>query len=244
MGGSCNEKSGMRRFFIDKIEETVSLVGEEFRHAVNVRRIKKGDEVVLCDNTAYEYTAVAEEIGKNSAVLRVTGRNLCDKEAKTEVTLLCGYLKGDKTEYSVQKAVELGVKKIVVFRSEFCAAYMNENKLARLNKVSAEAAKQCGRSVAPAVLYADDFASALDMTDAENKLFACEFAGGSTADLRSFSGSTAVVVGSEGCFSQREAALAREKGFSTVWLGKRILRADTAAVAVLSVVMWNLGELK
>ena len=164
--------------------------------------------------------------------------------AKTEVTLLCGYLKGDKTEYSVQKAVELGVKKIVVFRSEFCAAYMNENKLARLNKVSAEAAKQCGRSVAPAVLYADDFASALDMTDAENKLFACEFAGGSTADLRSFSGSTAVVVGSEGGFSQREAALAREKGFSTVWLGKRILRADTAAVAVLSVVMWNLGELK
>lgn len=199
---------------------------------------------MLCDNTAYEYTAVAEEIGKNSAVLRVTGRNLCDKEAKTEVTLLCGYLKGDKTEYSVQKAVELGVKKIVVFRSEFCAAYMNENKLARLNKVSAEAAKQCGRSVAPAVLYADDFASALDMTDAENKLFACEFAGGSTADLRSLSGSTAVVVGSEGGFSQREAALAREKGFSTVWLGKRILRADTAAVAVLSVVMWNLGELK
>ena len=58
----------MRRFFIDKIEEIVSLVGEEFRHAVNVLRIKKGDEVVLCDNTAYEYTAVAEEIGKNSVM--------------------------------------------------------------------------------------------------------------------------------------------------------------------------------
>lgn len=235
----------MKRFFIDKAEEKVELGGEEFKHAVSVLRIKKGDEVVLCDHTEYEYPAVVEEVGKNALTLRVTGKNLCDKEPKQDVILVCGYLKGDKTEYSVQKAVELGVKKIVVFRSDFSSAYMNENKLARLNKVSAEAAKQCGRSVAPRVEYVDDFSSALDcVAEVNNKLFACEFAENTTADLSLLQGSVAVVIGSEGGFSEKEASLAAQKGFESLYFGKRILRADTAAVAALAVIMWNLGELK
>ncbi len=235
----------MKRFFTDKAEETTILGGEEFKHAVSVLRIKKGDEVVLCDNTEYEYPAVVEEVGKNALTLRVTGKNLCDKEPKEDVILVCGYLKGDKTEYSVQKAVELGVKRIVVFRSDFSSAYMNENKLARLNKVSAEAAKQCGRSVAPRVEYADDFSAALDaVAGVNNKLFACEFAEKSTAEMIGMGGSVAVVIGSEGGFSEKEAALAAQKGFKSLYFGKRILRADTAAVAALAVIMWNLGELR
>lgn len=235
----------MKRFFTDKAEETTILGGEEFKHAVSVLRIKKGDEVVLCDNTEYEYPAVVEDVGKNALTLRVTGKNLCDKEPKEDVTLVCGYLKGDKTEYSVQKAVELGVKRIVVFRSDFSSAYMNENKLARLNKVSAEAAKQCGRSVAPRVEYADDFSAALDaVAGVKNKLFACEFAEKSTAEMNAMQGSVAVVIGSEGGFSEKEAALAAQKGFESLYFGKRILRADTAAVAALAVIMWNLGELR
>lgn len=233
-----------RRFFVDRIDEITVVSDEEFRHAAHVLRIKKGDGVLLCDNTRYEYRGEVLSVDKNSFSVKIAERRENDREAKTDVTLLCGYLKGDKTEYSVQKAVELGVKRVVVFRSEFCSAYMNENKLARLNKVAAEAAKQCGRSVQPKVEYYDDFAAALAAADAENKLFACEFASETTCDMSRLKGATAVVVGSEGGFSEEEARRARELGYETLYLGKRILRADTAAVTALSVVMWQLGELQ
>ena len=160
--------------------------------------------------------------------------------------LLFGYLKNaDKNEFIVQKAVELGVKKIGVFSSEFSSAYMNANKLERLNKVSKEAAKQCLRSVAPEVVYYDTLEKALVSADGyANKLFACEFATDSQRDVGTLQGSTAIVIGSEGGFSRAEEERANELGYASVTLGKRILRAETAAVALTSVVMFALGELK
>ena len=237
--------SSLKRFFVDKIEEVVLLQGEEFEHAKNVLRLGVGDEVILLDNSGVEYTAVIAESSKKQMLLSVIGQAMGDKEAAVDVALVFGYLKNaDKNEFIVQKAVELGVKKIIAFSSEFSSSYMNANKLERLNKVSKEAAKQCMRSVAPCVEYFDNLSDALSAVDEyENKLFACEFATESKADIAALAGSTAVVIGSEGGFSREEETLAAEKGFASVTLGKRILRAETAAVALTSVVMFSLGEL-
>ena len=237
--------SALKRFFIEKIEELVTLCGEEFEHAKNVLRLGVGDEVILLDNSGMEYTAVIAEVGKKQMLLKVIGQSAGDKEAAVDVALVFGYLKNaDKNEFIVQKAVELGVKRIVAFSSEFSSAYMNANKLERLNKVSKEAAKQCLRSVAPTVEYAQTLQEALRAVEGyENKLFACEFATESKADVSALGGSTAIVIGSEGGFSREEETLAAGMGFSSVTLGKRILRAETAAVALTSVVMFSLGEL-
>ena len=237
--------SGPKRFFVEKIEEETLLSGEEFEHAKNVLRLSVGNEVVLLDNSGKEYSAVIAAAEKRCMKLHVIGENAGDREATENVALLFGYLKNaDKNEFIVQKAVELGVKKIVAFSSEYSSAYMNEDKLERLNKVSREAAKQCLRSVAPRVIYCGDFQSALKEADGyENKLFACEFAKDSEAELSTLKGSCALIVGSEGGFSEKEAALAKENGFSSITLGKRILRAETAAVALTAVVMFSLGEL-
>ena len=237
--------SGPKRFFVEKIEEETLLSGEEFEHAKNVLRLSVGNEVVLLDNSGKEYSAVIAAAEKRCMKLHVIGENAGDREATENVALLFGYLKNaDKNEFIVQKAVELGVKKIVAFSSEYSSAYMNENMLERLNKVSREAAKQCLRSVAPRVIYCGDFQSALKEADGyENKLFACEFAKDSEAELSTLKGSCALIVGSEGGFSEKEAALAKENGFSSITLGKRILRAETAAVALTAVVMFSLGEL-
>ena len=237
--------SSLKRFFVDKIEDVVTLLGEEFEHAKNVLRLGVGDEVILLDNSGAEYTAVIAEVAKKQMLLNVIGKAIGDKEAAVDVALVFGYLKNaDKNEFIVQKAVELGVKRIVAFSSEFSSAYMNANKLERLNKVSKEAAKQCMRSIAPCVEYCDTLAAALAcVEDYENKLFACEFATESKANVRALNGSTAIVIGSEGGFSREEEVLAAEQGFASVTLGKRILRAETAAVALTSVVMFSLGEL-
>ncbi len=237
--------AGLRRFFVSEIGETAVLDGEEFEHAKNVLRISVGEEIILLDNSGKEYTAIVSSVDKKKMLLNVVSSTVGEREPKTEIALVFGYLKNaDKNEFIVQKAVELGVSKIVAFSSEFSSAYMNDNKLARLNKVSKEASKQCLRSVAPEVEYFDNLTSAFDsVKDYTNKIFACEFAGDSDLDLKELSGSTAIVVGSEGGFSREEELLAKQKGFASVTLGNRILRAETACVALTSIVAFTLGEM-
>ena len=238
-----------RRFFVDNISypevTEVVLDGDEFVHAKTVLRVTEGSEITLLDGSGKEYSAIVAKIGKRELTAHITGACVGDKEPKTDICLLCGALKGDKTELVVQKAVELGVSEIIVFNSRYCSAYMNEGKTERLNRVSREAAKQCLRSRAPEVIYCDDFAAALDMCkDFENKLFFCEFATSSDCDISKLSGSVALVVGSEGGFSEEEFDLARSKGFYGMTLGKRILRAETAAVAACTLAAFASGELK
>lgn len=238
--------SALKRFFVDKIEDTVSLSGEEFEHAKNVLRLGVGDEVILLDNSGKEYTAVICAVEKKQMLLNIVRSEVGEREPKADVCLLFGYLKNaDKNEFIVQKAVELGVSKIGVFSSEFSSAYMNANKLERLNKVSKEAAKQCLRATAPKVEYFSNFEGALGYANGyQNKLFACEFATESKCNIDTLQGSTAIVIGSEGGFSRTEEERANALGFASVTLGKRILRAETAAVALTSMVMFRLGELK
>lgn len=233
-----------KRFFIDKIAEEVVLTGDEYRHARNVLRLSEGDEATLLDGGGKEYAAIVARVGKGEMTLHVTGERASDREPNTDVYLLIGILKGDKTELVVQKAVELGVKKVGVFTSRYCSAYMNENKLERLKRVSREAAKQCLRTVVPEIVYFGDFASALESAEGfRNKLFACEFLKASEGGIEADGGSYALVVGSEGGFTAEEFALAQSLGFRGISLGKRILRAETAAIALVSVAMYRAGEL-
>jgi 16S rRNA (uracil1498-N3)-methyltransferase len=109
--------------------------------------------------------------------------------------------------------------------------------------VAKEATKQCLRSIAPSVEYYDTLDKALSAcVDYENKLFACEFAKESETDISRLVGSTVIVVGSEGGFSETEAERAKACGYKHITLGKRILRAETASVALTAVVMCGLGE--
>lgn len=241
--------SGARRFFVEKIDypaqTVVELSGDEFVHAATVLRAEEGTELILLDGSGKEYPAIVASVGKRSLTAHITGVTVGMREPATPVCLLVGALKGDKTELVVQKATELGVSRIGVFSSRYCSAYINDNKLGRLNRVAHEAAKQCLRSVAPRVCYYGDLRSALaSASDCKNKLFACEFSNRTDCDLRALSGSTAIVVGSEGGFAEEEFACAQsEYSFSSLSLGRRILRAETAAITALSVVMYCLGEL-
>lgn len=235
--------SGLKRFFVKEINgDVVELVGDEYNHAANVLRLKEGEQVVLSDNSGYDYTAQIVSVAKKQMTLSVIEKQKNDKEAQTQVTLLCGYLKGDKTELVVQKATELGTAKIIVFDSAFSSAYVSENKMERLRRVAEEAAKQCGRATYPSVEYMPFQQAILACKDVKNKIFACEFETETSLSLSSLSGETAVCIGSEGGFNEEERSFAVAAGFSSVSLGKRILRAETASIALLSVVFYALGE--
>ncbi len=233
------------RFFVEKIQPELYLEGEEFRHAHSVLRLREGSEVTLLDGSGAEYPAIVSRVERGRMLLHVLGEKPSDREPQTDVYLLVGALKGDKTELVVQKAAELGASKIGVFSSAYCAAFMSDNKAERLRRVSREAAKQCLRASAPGIESFDSLEKALKSADGyQNKLFACEFLEKSERGLQGLCGPTALVVGSEGGFSEAEFEAAKSLGFCGISLGKRILRAETAAISLLSVVMYELGELR
>lgn len=238
--------SGPRRFFVSgEICGEMEISGEEFVHAVKILRKAVGEEIVLCNGTGKEYRAIISKVEKDRFFCRVISESVSDTEPQVKVCLICGFLKGDKTELVCREAVELGVSEIAVFSSDYSSAYMNDNKLSRLNKVCIEAAKQCGRSKAVEVKYFDNFESVIkEYSDYGNKLFACEFENGKREKLSLSEGSVAIVIGSEGGFSDKESALAQNYGYKSISLGKRILRADTACTTALSVVMFLAGELQ
>ena len=233
-----------KRFFAQNISEEMTLSEEEGRHAKNVLRLAEGDEVTLFDGSGKEYSAVVTRADRQGITVHVVRENVSDREPKTWVFLLIGALKGDKTELVVQKATELGVSRIGVFSSRYCSAYMNENKLERLNRVAREAAKQCLRASVPRVEYYETLEEALRAgSECVTQLFACEFLDETEKDLIDTGATVCAVVGSEGGFAEEEYALAQRLGYCGVSLGKRILRAETAAIALLSVVMHEAGEL-
>ncbi len=244
--------SGLKRFFAEKIEvggECV-LSGEEFDHAKTVMRLTVGDEAVLLSGDGNEYTAIVTAVGKKEMTFHVLSARVGDKEPKTQIALYFGFLKNaDKNEFAVQKAVELGVSKIGVFSSEYSSAYLSENKTERLKKVAREAAKQCMRASCPEIAAFSSLEEALEDSERYGvRLFACEFAEKSDAPLgeilktQEIQNGVAAIIGSEGGFSSREAEEARASGCKFVSLGKRILRAETAAVALTSVIAYETGE--
>ena len=233
-----------KRFFAQNISGDMTLSGEETRHAKNALRLSEGDELTLFDGSGKEYSAIVTKVGREGVSVHVVRENVSDREPQTRVFLLVGALKGDKTELVVQKATELGVSRIGVFSSRYCSAYMNENKLERLNRVAREAAKQCLRASVPRVEYYETLEEALQAgTECATRLFACEFIAESENDVIDTGASVCAVVGSEGGFAEEEYALAQRLGYCGVSLGKRILRAETAAIALVSVIMHEAGEL-
>lgn len=239
-----------KRFFVENLTYPrnlqVFLEGEEFVHAKTVLRVEVGEEIVLLDNSGKEYSAIVDKIEKSRLSAHITGEAEGGKEPEADIYLICGFLKNaDKNEFIVQKAVELGVNKIAFFSSEHSSAYMNANKLERLNRVSREAAKQCLRSRAPEVAYYETLPAALASAgEYESKLFACEFISRTEIGFKDISQSVAIVVGSEGGFSESEYKYAKSLGFHGLTLGKRILRAETAAVSVCALAAYFTGELK
>ncbi len=239
---------GPKRFFAEgEIPERFELTGSEYNHLANVMRARAGQEIVVSNGDGTDCLCRIEEIGRKSVSLRVLSRtrNLC--EAESDVTAFVGLLKGDNTELEVQKLSELGVRRVVPFVSENTVARADEKKIERFRRVALESAKQCGRAyvmkVEPAIPFAEIFKREFDAL-----IFLCEF-----EKERSLSDALAgvpkgsrvgFVVGSEGGFTRAEAELAERAGARPATLGRRILRAETAAISAGAVVMYALGEME
>lgn len=237
----------LRRFFVknsDFDENIVTVSGEEFVHAVKVLRYKVGYKIILSTGDGWDYMAEIADVGKDYFKAKITSKTPNKGMPTHRVTLCQASLKGGKNDFVAQKAVELGASEIVFFDSENVTEKRVQKD--RLDKIALEAAKQCHRAAKPEIKVSD-FSKILELSKTAPTVAAYE-------DEEEVSLSVALeklrnqkeiilVVGSEGGFTKKEAEALKGAGAVLVSLGKRILRAETAAVSLLAITMYELGEM-
>ena len=219
------------------------LSGDNQKHA-RVLRLREGEAVTVVTPSGEQCDCVLE--GENS--LRVTGRRPCENEPDVFVTLYQALPKGDKMDYIVQKCVELGVSRIVPMISARCVSRPDEKSLRkkreRWQKIALQAAMQSRRGMIPEVAECVSFHEAAQLTKQnEATVFFYEMGGAPVGEILTDNPkSIGMFIGSEGGFEKAEVDLVQQNGGKAATLGKRILRAETAPLATLSIIMYQTGN--
>jgi 16S rRNA (uracil1498-N3)-methyltransferase len=227
----------------------LEIAGEGFHYLVHVLRARRGDAVVLFDGAGREADATVEAVSAGALVLAV-GPSRAAAGAAVAITLLLGILKGEKMDLVVQKATELGAARVVPLATARAVVRLQgsrgDARRVRWERIAREAARQARRADVPEIAPPAALADALAASPA-TALRLLFHEGDDAGPLRPAleppaPSTVAVAIGPEGGFAPDEVALARDAGFQVVGLGKRVLRAETAAIAALAIVGYALDR--
>jgi 16S rRNA (uracil1498-N3)-methyltransferase len=233
------------RFFVEQpiAGGICTLASDEARHLAAVMRAKVGDEVVVFDGSGAEFLASVTAMRKQAIELDVLERREVSRELDFELTLAVALPKGERQKWLVEKATELGVTRLVPLVTERGVAQPLEGTLARLRRTVIEASKQCGRN---RLLEVGDPVEAGPYFAAEASVLVRligEASGQSLGEVEGVKGAAGVVaaIGPEGGFTAAEIEVALRARWQPVCLGPRVLRVETAAVAMAAwaSVMWK-----
>ena len=241
-------------------EKSVLLSTEETRHARDVLRLQSGDEIFLFDGAGREFLCTVQTINRGSTELSVIAEvEPTRPESSLNLTLAIALMKGDKFDLVIQKATELGVNRIVPLDTERADVRPRDNdrahkRVARWRRIALEAAKQTGRAYVPEIVAPLTFKFLLTSAAKDKEISAkvarfmfSERNGRSLSEAtNNFVGQPAEIValvGPEGGWTDEEIELARECGWEIVTLGGRTLRAETAGIAVVTLLQHRFGDL-
>ena len=235
----------MRRFYapLESFENNRVLLGsEEVRHLRDVLRLREGDMISIFDGSGGEYQCRIDEIGKRSAVVLIQEPiKPLSPESPLDLTLAAAVLKGEKFDLVVQKAVELGVRRLIPLQTMRCDV-KTANRMERWRRISLEATKQSGRAAIMDVVETAALDDVLARSGSEQIVLFSERNGKSISELSPSKAMTAI-VGPEGGWDDQELEAAVLGGVRIITLGGRILRAETAAIAVSAILQHRFGDL-
>jgi len=242
----------MPKYFVSPENITgdiIVITGEDAKHLATVLRSEQGDIVEVCDCCGTDYCCEISVVDKKNITLKIKDKAPCLSEAKTKITLFQGLPKADKMELIIQKCVELGIEKIVPVATHRSVVKLDKKdsvkKTERWQKIAESAAKQSGRGIIPQIGEAITFKEAVKLGAAAQGAiipYEHEQKRGIREFVEDFSGSEiAIFIGPEGGFADEEIAFAMENGILSVTLGKRILRTETAGMATVAILIYELG---
>ena len=229
-------------------DQSVEIEGERAHYLKRVLRMKAGSKLVLFTGDGYDYPAEVTATRKNRLVLQI-GRGVPnDSESPLSVRLVQGISRGERMDFAVQKATELGVRRITPVLTEFSVVKLNperaERRMQHWQKIAQSACEQCGRNQVPPidkpVTLKDYF---METSAADRRIVFVPGAAGILDDLADPPRTVDLLVGPEGGFSQREVEDATHAGFFTASLGPRVLRSETAALTAVTMVQSKWGDL-
>ncbi len=232
---------------------TVSLEAGPAQHVARVLRLAPGDPLILFNGDGCDYPAVLESVARRSVSARVTGREVVDNESPLAVHLVQGISRGERMDWVVQKAVELGVGRLSPVLTERSVVRLDADRrrrrLEHWRGVVVAACEQCGRACLPHLDFPQPLMVWLAEGAAETggaevlRLFLDPEGAKGLGDFSVPPTSVCLVVGPEGGFSAEERSRLQKAGFEGVRMGPRILRTETAAVVALATVQMRWGDL-
>lgn len=240
----------MPRFFVPQDQIPV-ISGEDVHHIRDVLRMKVGDEIELLDGNGKAYQAKIAEYKKDKVICQILSTKILENPAKVKVTLAQCLPKAEKMKLIIQKSTELGVWSIVPVTSE--RTIVKSEKKERWQTIAKEAAQQCRLTYVPKITEvksfneilsgAKDYSLALIPFELEKSTSLKSLLSPLPSNHQSISPSNILIlIGPEGGFSQKEVTLAKEAGIISVSLGPRILRTETAGLAMLSMINYEFDQ--
>ncbi len=251
MGGANHLAMTRSRFHappaaFNPTDQTVTLAADEARHLRDVLRLKAGDEVYVFDGVGREFRCTVSKITRDTAELGIEAEvEPAKPESPLQLNLCVALLKGEKFDLVVQKATELGVQRVTPLITRYADIHLRDQsdaakRVARWQRIALEAAKQSGRAFVPEI----SMPVAFDALKPDGVGVMFSERDGESLDTLPTSETITALVGSEGGWSDEEIESARARDFHVITLGGRVLRAETAAIAV-TVLLQNLfGDLK
>lgn len=248
----------MPKFFINNNQidnNTIIITGADVNHISNVLRMKIGEEIQVCDTeTANNYIVKLQNFEKEKIFCEIIKKIESEAESNINLKIFQGIPKSDKMELIIQKSTELGVKEIIPVQMERCVSKITskdeKKKIERWQKIAEMASKQSGRDIIPKIsnsIKIKDICKLINELDilivpyekAENYTFKDAIEEIKNKNIKE--PSIGIVIGPEGGFDYNEIELLKNAGAKIVTLGKRILRTETVALAMSSVIMYELG---
>ena len=218
---------------------TATLSDQEAHHLLHVMRGKVGDEVTLFDGSGWEFAAKISQLGRSDVTLEVTEKKKVDRERQLPLTIAVALPKGDRQRVLIEKCVELGVTTVIPLATERSVAMPKDKSLEKLRRAVIEASKQCGRNrlmEIPSGMQLEALLQQPPGSESQLRVLADPAGAASLADLTSEKDATpnsiVVAIGPEGGFSESELEMAEDAAWRTLNLGPRILRIETAAIAL------------
>lgn len=243
----------MRRFYAppEQITQDRAVLGpEETRHLRDVLRLRAGDECSIFDGEGREYVCTIEAVRKSEAVLRLESEiPPASPESPLEITVAAAILPGDRFEITVQKAAELGVVRLQPLFTRRCEVKPGggTRNYERWQKIALESAKQCGRARTMRIerpVGFDEFIAEAAGAASDNALIFFSERNGKGFDSIEVSEKVTAVFGPKGGWDDAELARAAEAGSQIITFGGRIMRAETAAIAMTAILQHRFGDLK
>ena len=239
----------MPRFYVDfalSPDSVVELPDNVVRH-LNVLRVKNTEEIVLFNGNGKAYPALPEVLEKRRASVRILREEATDNESPLNITLVQAVSAAERMDFTLQKSVELGVAEIRPVISERCVVRLSgeraEKRVTRWQEIVVSACEQSGRNIVPKVLPLTTYAQALQQLPQETtKLLMSLNRAQKLSDVRPQSGKVVFMVGPEGGWTEKEEQQAFDAGFQSVTLGKRVLRTETASLAVIAAMQTLWGD--